>query len=37
MIARIWHGWTTRANADVHEALDEVIVNAGSGGSSVGG
>ncbi|MDQ3823375.1 MAG: antibiotic biosynthesis monooxygenase [Actinomycetota bacterium] len=21
MIARIWHGWTTRANADAYEAL----------------
>lgn len=21
MIARIWHGWTTRENADVYEAL----------------
>ncbi len=21
MIARIWHGWTTRANADDYEAL----------------
>jgi len=21
MIARIWHGWTTRGNADIHETL----------------
>jgi antibiotic biosynthesis monooxygenase (ABM) superfamily enzyme len=21
MIARIWHGWTTQANADIYEAL----------------
>jgi heme-degrading monooxygenase HmoA len=21
MIARLWHGWTTRANADAYEAL----------------
>jgi 5-methylthioribose kinase len=28
MICRIWHGWTTHANADVYERLlrDEVFV-----------
>jgi antibiotic biosynthesis monooxygenase (ABM) superfamily enzyme len=28
MISRIWHGWTTPANADVYEALlkDEIFV-----------
>lgn len=28
MIARIWHGWTTRQNADKYEALlkDEIFV-----------
>ncbi len=28
MIARIWHGWTTRANADTYEALlkEEIFV-----------
>ena len=28
MIARIWHGWTTPANADAYEALlrDEIFV-----------
>jgi heme-degrading monooxygenase HmoA len=27
MISRLWHGWTTRANADAYEALlrDEVL------------
>jgi hypothetical protein len=28
MISRIWHGWTTRSNADVYEALlrEEIFV-----------
>ena len=28
MICRIWHGWTTPANADVYEALlkEEIFV-----------
>jgi hypothetical protein len=28
MISRLWHGWTTRANADVYEGLlrDEIFV-----------
>lgn len=28
MISRIWHGWTTRGNADIYEALlgEEIFV-----------
>jgi antibiotic biosynthesis monooxygenase (ABM) superfamily enzyme len=32
MIGRIWHGWTTLANADIYEALlkEEVFVGIGN-------
>jgi heme-degrading monooxygenase HmoA len=32
MISRIWHGWTTRENADTYEALlkEEIFIGIGS-------
>jgi heme-degrading monooxygenase HmoA len=37
MISRIWHGYTTPANADVYEALLKEEIFVGIRGSKIGG
>jgi hypothetical protein len=37
MISRIWHGWTTPANADTYEALLKSEIFVGIGNRKIGG
>ncbi len=37
MIGRIWHGWTTPANADAHEALLKSEIFVGIGERNISG
>ncbi len=37
MISRIWHGWTTPANADAYEALLKEEIFAGIAGREISG
>ena len=37
MICRIWHGWTTRANADTYESLLRSEIFQGIGGRRIPG
>jgi len=37
MISRIWHGWTTRANADTYESLLRKEIFAGIKGRNIKG